>query len=65
MLYFGYGINLFRYVIELLNYCSTARFILTYHCKMYSASQPVNGVKKTINLNHKGAYIIIIYKQMR
>ena len=43
----------FMYVIELLNYCSTARFILTCHCKMYSAFQPVNGEKKTINLHHK------------
>ena len=55
--------NKFMYVIELLHYCSTARFILTYPCKMYSAIQPVN--VKTINLNHKFAYIIIIYIQMR
>ena len=53
------------YVIELLHYCSTARFIVTYHCKMYSAFQPVNGEEKKINLNHKFAYIIIIYIQMR
>jgi len=40
--------NKFMYVIELLHYCSTARFILTYHCKMYSAFQPVNGEKKQL-----------------
>ena len=57
--------NKFMHVIELLHYCSTARFILTYHCKMYSAFQPVNGEKETINLYHKCAYIIIIYIQMR
>ena len=38
--------NKFMYVIELLHYCSTARFILTYNCKMYSALQPVNGGEK-------------------
>ena len=40
--------NKFMHVIELLHYCSTARFILTYHCKMYSAFQPVNGEKNQL-----------------